>query len=137
MFITKLWINCCVWEREKEKESGLQGKCLAVTHLQIYSRWRYLSREPCFFVLLSLETDTGLPFPQDRPPPTELRPQTEWLLTLCLRCWLTALLLGLKTSVVIYFSNAYIILFSQFTWLFHCPLFTLRHSSTSCFKIHN
>ena len=41
--------------------------------------------------------------------------------------------LGLKTCVIIYLPDAQTFLPIQITWHLCCPLFTLRHSCTSCF----
>ena len=53
--------NCCMSdkEREREREKGLLG---FTPYLQIYTRLRYISRKPCFFVLLSQEIDTEQPY---------------------------------------------------------------------------
>ena len=50
--------------------------------------------------------------------------ETAWLFTAY--HWLTALSLGLKTSIVKYFSDAYTILPMQFTWHFCCQLVYLK-----------
>ena len=42
-------------------------------------------------------------------------------------------LLGLKSSVISYFSDALTFLLTQFMWYFCCLLCTLKHSCTSCF----
>ena len=68
--------------------------CLVVTHLQIYTRWRDISREPCFFVLLSQDTDSGQPYSLGYSP-TPLQASTQNGITLLTDCRLP----GLKTYV--------------------------------------
>ena len=132
LFIMKgRWEIGCV----REGESDRQGTA-KIWYLQIYTRWRYISRVSCFFMLLSQETD----LPPTPPWASTRNGGIAHCLPLTLLTdnflWLTADSLKLKTSIVIYFSDAYAILSMQFTWHFHCPLPTLRRRCTPCFKIH-
>ena len=45
----------------RERKSDRQGTT-KIRYLQIYTRWRYIPKEPCFFMLLSQETDIGPAF---------------------------------------------------------------------------
>ena len=85
-------------------------------YLQIYTKWRYISREPCFFVLLSWEADTSISRLFNSRATT---PMTMWLVYLA-GCS-PQLNLGLKTYVI-YFSDAHTkFLLAQFMLHFHCP----------------
>ena len=104
-----------IYERSKglrERDPSERGTA------KFYTRLRYISREPCFFVLPSGETGHVLnPWPL--PAPREA-PKTGW----CLLFWLPAECspwLGLKNPFIIYFSNAFTYFLpahelSQFTW---------------------
>ena len=78
------------------------------THHQIYTRCRYISREPCFFVLLSLETDTRPSYNPGPPPPPLLRASAQnGMTTNCLKLirLIDCSLSWSKTSVVLYFRT--------------------------------
>ena len=125
-----------VYEQSKlvvcEREAYKQGTA------KIYSTLSWIYSKTFFFVLLSQGTDTGQTYNPGATASPGLAPKTVWfcwLPTDCSLCWLITGSSGMKTSVVKYFPNAYAIFHTQYTWHFHCFLFTLRHICTSCFEI--
>ena len=125
-----LKVKTVAWE--SERESDRQGTA-KIWYFQIYTRLRCISREPCFFMLLLWENNTGPAFNLELSglPPSRLVP-----IGMTAHCWLTALSSGLKTFIVIHFLDIYVILPMKFTWYICCPLLTLTLSCTSCFEIH-
>ena len=92
---------------------------------------RYIQRL-CFFVLLSREADTG-PVLTPRSTGPRWRPTRPYLSTrlATLSDWPPES----KTPFIIYFSDANTVFLPvQFWFYFRCPLFTLRHSCTSCLR---
>ena len=64
-------------ERERERERERESKRVRTVretqiaiHLQIYTRWTYIFRDPWFFVLISRETYTGMSYNHPSPQKT-------------------------------------------------------------------
>ena len=85
-------------EREREREREIRGD--KHTTAKIDTSLRYITREPCFLVLLLRETDTGQLYNQGTPPTNiGLTPKMAWLYwlpTYCSLCWLTTDYLGVE-----------------------------------------